>query len=67
LNDLARARGDATQLAENGNAKAGFEWLNAGLESALQLPVEAAWRNALIGRWRETCDYFAEKHGIRLG
>lgn len=67
LNELALTRGDATTLAQYGDAPAGFERLNRGLERALQLPEDTPWRTALVGRWREACELFAEIHGIRLG
>ncbi len=61
---LAAAWADAARLAEEGNARAGYQLLLQGLEAARRVEGGAAWVRALVERWRDATEVFAERHRV---
>jgi hypothetical protein len=56
---------DAEDLAAEGNAADGYTALLAGLHRAREAEEDGEeWGAALVSRWREACELFAEWHGI---
>ena len=68
LATLVVAMTDAEDLAAEGNPADGYTALLAGLHRAREAEADGeGWGAALVGRWREACELFAERHGIGHG
>ncbi len=60
---LAAAWADAARLADEGDARAGYQLLLQGLEAARHLG-DGAWVAVLVERWRDATEVFAERHRV---
>ena len=56
---------DAEDLAEEGNALAGYRCLRSGLHRAEEAEEDGEpWGGELAALWRDACEEYAERHGI---
>ena len=67
LNTLMLTMAEAEDLAAEGAAADGYAALAGGLVRVLEAEEGGeAWAREMAGRWREACELFAERHGIRV-